>query len=26
MEGGKAEPYKVIAFERSGKTRVYASR
>jgi hypothetical protein len=26
MEGGKAEPYKIIAFERSGKTRVYASR
>lgn len=26
MEGGRAERYNVIAFERSGKTRVYASR
>lgn len=26
MEGGRAERYNIIAFERSGKTRVYASR
>jgi len=26
MEGGRAERYNVIAFERSGKTRVYAAR
>jgi hypothetical protein len=26
MEGGKAEHYNVVAFERNGKTRVYASR
>ena len=26
MEGGPAEHYKVIAFDRDGKTRVYASR
>jgi hypothetical protein len=26
MEGGRAEHYDVIAFERDGKTRVYASR
>jgi hypothetical protein len=26
MEGGKAERYNIVAFERSGKTRVYASR
>jgi len=26
MEGGKAERYDIIAFERDGKTRVYAKR
>lgn len=26
MEGGRKEPYDVIAFERGGKTRVYAKR
>ena len=26
MEGGKAERYNVLAFERDGKTRVYAKR
>ena len=26
MEGGRKDPYDVIAFERNGKTRVYASR
>jgi hypothetical protein len=26
MEGGKPEPYNVIAFDRDGKTLVYAKR
>lgn len=26
MEGGRAEHYNVVAFERSGKTRIYAKR
>jgi hypothetical protein len=26
MEGGKAEPYNVLAFERDGTSRVYAKR